>query len=86
LVLGAYAQDFHARRQIELVKTSLHLPLETGRPEVIPLADGKYFAALLVDLDEDRATATCAALRRNGAYCVTLSPSELNAASASWRE
>ena len=86
LVLGAYAQEFRARRAIELVKASLSLPTEIGQPIVIPLKDAKFYDALLVGLDEDRATAACMLLRRSGAHCVRLTPSELNDPDAGWRD
>ena len=86
LVLGAYAQDFRAQRQAELVKESLSLPSGIGQPKVIPLQDGKYYAALLIGLGEDRATAVCLTLRQSGSRCVKLNPSELNDADASWRK
>ena len=86
LVLGGYAQEFHARRAIELVKASLSLPADVGQPIVIPLRDTRFYGALLVGLSEDRATAACLLLRRSGARCVRLSPSELNDPDARWRE
>jgi hypothetical protein len=86
LVLGAYAQDFRAQRRAELVKESLSLPSGIGQPKVIPLQDGKYYAALLIGLGEDRATAVCLTLRQSGSRCVKLNPSELNDADASWRK
>jgi D-alanyl-D-alanine carboxypeptidase len=85
LVLGAYAQEFRARRAIELVKASLSLPAGIGQPMVIPLKDAKFYDALLIGLDKDRATAACMLLRRSGAHCVTLTPSELNDLDAGWR-
>ena len=85
LVLGAYAQDFRAQRQAELVRDSLGLPRGIGQPKFIPLQNGKYYAALLVGLNEDRATAACQRLRQSGSRCVKLNPSELNDPAASWR-
>ncbi len=86
LVLGAYAQEFRARRAIELVKASLSFPTEIGQPVVIPLKKVKFYDALLVGLDEDRAAAACMLLRRSGAYCIRLTPSELNDPDAGWRD
>jgi D-alanyl-D-alanine carboxypeptidase len=86
LVLGAFAQEFRASRTIELAKQSVGLPVEIGLPKVILLKDAKYYGALLVGLNEDRATTACAALRRSGAYCVRLTPSELNDPGARWRD
>lgn len=86
VVLGAYAQEFHARRAIELVKAKLALSAGIGQPTVIRLKDAKYYGALLVGLSGDRASSTCAALRRIGAYCVKLAPGELNDPNASWRQ
>jgi hypothetical protein len=86
LVLGAYAQDFRARRGIELAKASLSLPADIGQPAIVLLRDAKYYGALLVGLNEDQATSACLALRRSGAYCVKLAPSELNDPAAGWRE
>jgi len=86
LILGAYAQDFRARRRIELAKASLSLPADIGQPTVVLLKDSKYYGALLVGLNEDQATSACRALRRSGAYCVRLAPSELNDPVAGWRE
>jgi hypothetical protein len=85
VVLGAYPQEFRALRAIELVKASLGLPDDIGQPKAIPLKDTKFYDAVLVGLEENRATATCLALRRSGAYCVKLAPSELNDPDASWR-
>ena len=85
LVLGAYVQDFRAQRQAELVRDSLGLPRGIGQPKFIPLQNGKYYAALLVGLNEDRATAACQRLRQSGSRCVKLNPSELNDPAASWR-
>jgi D-alanyl-D-alanine carboxypeptidase len=86
LVLGAYAQEFRARRAIELVKAGLSLPADIGQPTVVPLKDAKFYGALLVGLDEKRATAACLTLRRSGAYCIRLAPGELNNPDAHWRE
>jgi D-alanyl-D-alanine carboxypeptidase len=86
IVLGGYAQEFRARRAIELVKASLNLPADIGQPVVVPLKDRKYYGALLVGLNEDRATTACLALRRSGAHCVRLAPNELNDPGADWRE
>ena len=86
LVLGAYAQDFRARRGIELAKANLGLPADIGQPTIVLLKDAKYYGALLVGLNEDQATSACRALRRSGAYCVNLAPSELNDPDAGWRK
>jgi D-alanyl-D-alanine carboxypeptidase len=86
LVLGAYTQEFRARRAIELVKASLSLPPDIGQSIVIPLKDAKFYGALLVGLNEDRATTACLTLRRSGARCVRLAPSELNDPDAGWRQ
>ena len=85
LVLGAYTQDFRARRGTELAKASLALPADIGQPTIVLLRDAKYYGALLVGLNEDRATSACLALRRSGAYCVKLAPNELNDPDAEWR-
>ena len=61
LVLGAYAQDFRARRGIELAKASLSLPADIGQPAIVLLKDAKYYGALLVGLNEDQATSACLA-------------------------
>jgi D-alanyl-D-alanine carboxypeptidase len=86
LVLGAYAQEFRARRAIELVRASLSLPADIGRPITIPLKDAKFYGALLIGLSEGRATEACLALRRAGAYCIKLDPGELNNPNARWRQ
>ena len=86
IVLGGYAQEFRARRAIELVKASLNLPADIGQPTVVPLKDAKFYGALLVGLDEKQATAACLTLRRSGAYCIRLAPGELNNPDAHWRE
>ena len=70
---------------IELAKQSVGLSVEIGLPKVILLKEAKYYGALLVGLNEDRATTACAALRRSGAYCVMLAPKELNDPGARWR-
>ena len=62
------------------------LPADTGQPTIVLLRDAKYHGALLVGLNEDQATSACLALRRSGAYCVRLAPSELNDPAAGWRE
>jgi hypothetical protein len=85
VILGVYAQEFHAQRAIDLAKVSLNLAADIGQPRVIALKHEKYFNALLVGLDEERATAACLALRRSGAYCIKLTPSELNNPDAVWR-
>ena len=64
---------------------SLNLAAETGQPRVIALKHEKYFNAVLVGLDEEQATTACLALRRSGAYCIKLTPSELNDPDAVWR-
>ncbi len=84
LKLGAFAQPFRARRAAELVKAGLGLPAGIGDATVVPLRDSRFYGALLVGLSEDRATAACRALRRSGAYCLTLAPSELNDPDAGW--
>jgi len=86
LVLGAYAQDFRARRGIELAKAILGLPADIGQPAIVLLKDAKYYGALLVGLNEEQATSACLALRRRGSHCVRLAPSELNDPVAGWRE
>ena len=78
--------EVHARRAIELVKVSLSLPADVGQPVVIPLRDTRFYGALLVGLSEDRATAACLLLRRSGARCIRLTPSELNDPDAGWRD
>ena len=85
VVLGVYAEEFHARRAIDLTKASLNLAAETGQPRVIALKHEKYFNAVLVGLDEEQATTACLALRRSGAYCIKLTPGELNDPDAVWR-
>jgi hypothetical protein len=85
VILGVYAQEFHAQRAIDLAKASLNFAADLGQPRVIALKHEKYFNALLVGLDEGRATAACLALRRSGAYCIKLAPSELNNPDAVWR-
>jgi hypothetical protein len=85
VILGVYAQEFHAQRAIDLAKASLNFAADMGQPRVIALKHEKYFNALLVGLDEGRATAACLALRRSGAYCIKLAPSELNNPDAVWR-
>ena len=86
VILGAYPQEFRARRAIELVRASLGLPADIGQPAIVPLKNAKFFGALLVGLDEYRATTACRALRRRGAYCVSLAPGALNDPGAGWRE
>jgi hypothetical protein len=61
VVLGVYAQEFHARRAIDLAKASLSLAADRGQPRVIALKLEQYFNALLVGLDEEQAIAACLA-------------------------
>ena len=85
VILGVYAQEFHAQRAIDLAKASLNFAADMGQPRVIALKHERYFNALLVGLDEGQATAACLALRRSGAYCIKLDPGELNNPDAVWR-
>ena len=85
LILGIYAQEFHAQRAIELARASVGLPARQGQPQIVPLKSGGYFNALLVGLTEKDADATCRSLRGGGAFCVRLSPQELNDPVAIWR-
>jgi D-alanyl-D-alanine carboxypeptidase len=86
VLLGAFSQEFRARRAIELVKSSLRLPADFGQPTIMPLKDVRYYGALLVGLNADRAMALCTTLRGSGAYCVRVAPGELNDPNARWRE
>jgi len=85
VILGVYAQEFHAQRAIDLAKASLNFAADMGQPRVMALKHERYFNALLVGLDEGQATAACLALRRSGAYCIKLDPGELNNPDAVWR-
>ena len=85
VILGVYAQEFHAQRAIDLAKASLNFAADMGQPRVIALKHERYFNALFVGLDEGQAAAACLALRRSGAYCIKLDPGELNNPDAVWR-
>ena len=85
VILGVYAQEFHAQRAIDLAKASLNFAADMGQPRVMALKHERYFNALLVGLDEGQAAAACLALRRSGAYCIKLDPGELNNPDAVWR-
>lgn len=85
VILGVYAQEFHAQRAIELAKASVGFPAREGQPKIIPVKSGGYFNALLVGLTEQGADATCRMLRGSGAFCVRLNPRELNDPVAIWR-
>jgi hypothetical protein len=85
VVLGAFPQDFRAQRAIELAKAGLGIPEDIGQPNAVLLRDGKFYAALLVGLKEDVAESVCLSLRRGGAYCIKLTPAQLNDPSADWR-
>jgi hypothetical protein len=84
VVLGAFPQDFRAQRAIELAKVGLGLPEDIGQPKAVLLKDGKFYAALLVGLKEDVAESVCLSLRRGGAYCIKLTPAQLNDPRADW--
>ena len=87
VILGVFFSEGEADTAIKKARTVLRETTVAGKPRLVPRrwsGVGSY-AALLVALKEEEASAACKRLRGKGLYCQTLSPRSLNDPNAVWR-
>jgi hypothetical protein len=87
VIFGSYLDKGEAREVLKSRRSSLRGVVRTGRPAVVERdREGGYrFAALLVGLEQDDASAACKRIRSDGDYCLALPPKQLKDPSALWR-
>jgi D-alanyl-D-alanine carboxypeptidase len=87
VILGVFFSQGEANAAIKKARIVLRDAVPAGKSNLVPRrwsGVGSY-AALLVALGEEDASAACKRLRGKGLYCQTLSPRSLNDQNALWR-